>query len=57
MNGYALFLLQPSPTSFDEVFECMFDYIDRLFIMVRPRELLYMAIGVCARLCVCFYVL
>jgi len=37
--------LQPAPTTEAEVFECIFDFIDRLFAIVRPRKLLYMAIG------------
>ncbi len=41
---------RPSPKNEDEMMILIFEYIDRLFSIVRPRKLLYMAIdGVASR--------
>ncbi|CDF37087.1 5'-3' exoribonuclease [Chondrus crispus] len=41
---------RPAPTTEEEMFDAVCDYIDRIFSIVRPRKLLYMAIdGVAPR--------
>ena len=38
------FLFRPAPKNEDEMMALIFEYIDRIFSIVRPRKLLYMAI-------------
>ncbi|KAF3339315.1 5'-3' exoribonuclease 4-like isoform X1 [Carex littledalei] len=33
------------PSSYDEVYKAIFKYIDHIFSLIRPRKLLFIAIG------------
>ena len=35
---------RPAPRNEAEIFECIFDALDRMFNIIRPRKLLYLAI-------------
>ena len=39
-----IYLYRPAPKNEDEMMVLIFEYMDRLFNIVRPRRVLYMAI-------------
>lgn len=41
---FVFFVPRPAPKNEDEMMVAIFEYIDRLFNIVRPRRVLYMAI-------------
>lgn len=43
-SGLNYFPHRPAPKNEDEMMVAIFEYIDRLFNIVRPRRVLYMAI-------------
>ena len=52
----SLSLFRAAPKDEDEMMVAIFEYIDRIFNIVRPRRLLYMAIDGVVRVCVCMCV-
>ena len=43
--GYNAVCEQLAPLTFEQCFKDIFAYIDRIMAIVRPRKLLFMAIG------------
>ena len=53
-----MFNFRPAPKNEEEMMVLIFEYIDRIFSVVRPRRLLYMAIdGVVSWKNVCLLIL